>query len=85
MSKLTACLVDEVAENKIGRVKIGRRTCQDSNRHNDEAPNRPHEGPVVNNRKQRVHGGIYNEGQQGQSDVNQELVPSLWVVCLDSS
>lgn len=80
--ELTPSPVDKLGKHKLSRAVIGRGTREHRDGHNDETANGPHKGTAVDGRKNGVEKGVDDKRGQCETDVYEELVPSLRVVAL---
>jgi hypothetical protein len=72
-----ASFVPEVREDELCRIVFWSCACQNRDRDDRKATNRPDDGSLVDERDDRVAKGIDHEGDHIVGDVYQELVPSL--------
>lgn len=75
-----ANLVEELAIDEAAALVVGGSTGEDSDADDDEARDAPQEGSLIEQGEEAVGKGVDEEGDEGEPEVNEELVPRLGLV-----
>lgn len=75
-----ANLVDELAVDKATALIVGRSTGKDGDADDDETRDTPQERSLVEEREEAVGKSVDEEGDEGETEVDEELMPGLGLV-----
>lgn len=75
-----ANLIDELAVDKATALVVGRGTSEDSDADDDETRDTPQESSLVEQWEEAVGKSVDEEGDKGESEVDEELMPGLGLV-----
>ena len=75
-----ANLVDELAVDKATALIVGRSTGKDGDADDDETRDTPQERSLVEQWEEAVGKGVDEEGDEGETEVDEELMPGLGLV-----
>lgn len=75
-----ANLIDELAVDEATALVVGRGTGKDRNADDDETRDTPQERSLVEQWEEAVGKGVDEEGDEGETEVDEELMPGLGLV-----